>query len=299
MRVFNSELPYEQNVDAVIFLTTRLPRVLFGALVGFGLAIAGATFQALLRNDLATPYTLGLSGGASLGALLAMQVGQSFLPAALLVPAGAFFGAVLVVLFIGLLASQSGRAFSTNTLLLAGVTLNLLFSAFILFLQYISDPFQTFKMIRWMMGGLDVADLRIPLYLSLPILFLGGFICLMGRTLDLLSLGEETALHLGVEIVRARWSALFLSGLMTSLLVAYSGPIGFVGLIIPHTIRRLFGPGHRFLLPAAGLCGAIFLIWCDTLARSSFQDIEIPVGVITAFMGGPFFLFVLLRSLKK
>lgn len=298
-RVFDASIPYEQNVDAVIFHTTRLPRALFGALVGFGLAIAGAVFQALLRNDLATPYTLGLSGGSSLGALLAIHFGQSYLHTSILVPLGAFLGAIGVVAFIGLLARRSGHGFSTNTLLLAGVTLNLLFSAFILLLQYISDPFQTFKMIRWMMGGLDVADIRIPAYLTLPTLGCGLALICLGRTFDLLSMGEHTALHLGVEVGRARWSALIYSGLMTSLLVAYSGPIGFVGLIVPHTLRRIFGPGHRFLLPASGLFGAAFLVWCDTFARTLFNEVEIPVGVVTAFLGGPFFLFILLRSIRK
>ncbi len=298
-RVFDSSIPYDQNVDAVIFFTTRLPRALFGALVGFGLAIAGAVFQALLRNDLATPYTLGLSGGSSLGALLAIHLGHSYLHSSVLVPLGAFLGAFGVVAFIGLLARQSGRGFSTNTLLLAGVTLNLLFSAFILLLQYISDPFQTFKMIRWMMGGLDVADIRIPMFLALPTLICGLTLICLGRSLDLLSMGEDTALHLGVEVGWVRWLALVLSGLMTSLLVAYSGPIGFVGLIIPHTLRRVFGPAHRFLLPASGLLGAAFLVWCDTFARILFREVEIPVGVVTAFLGGPFFLFILLRSLKK
>ncbi len=296
-RALDRSIPYEQNMDAVIFYTTRLPRVLFGAVVGFGLAIAGAAFQALLRNDLATPYTLGLSGGSSLGALLAMHFGAALLHRSLLVPAGAFAGAFSVVLFIGLIAGHYKKGFSTNTLLLAGVTLNLLFSSFILLLQYLSDPFQTFKMIRWMMGGLDIADIQIPLYLCLPVVLCGAWVCSYSRSLDLLSLGEEAALHLGVEVRRARWITLFGSGLMTSILVAYSGPIGFVGLIVPHTLRRLYGPGHRFLLPASGLFGASFLVWCDTLARTLFTGIEIPVGVITAFLGGPFFLFILLRSM--
>jgi iron complex transport system permease protein len=295
-RVFDRSIPYDQNVDAVIFHTTRLPRALFGALVGFGLAIAGAVFQALLRNDLATPYTLGLSGGASLGALLAMHFGHGLFGASLLVPLGAFIGAVGVVLFIGALASRAGRGFSTTTLLLAGVTLNLVFSAFILLLEYISDPYQTFKMIRWMMGGLDVTDVSIPISLAAPVLACGAGIWVLARSLDLLSLGEDAALHLGVHVARARWAALVLSGLMTALLVAYSGPIGFVGLIVPHTVRLLFGPGHRFLLPASGLLGATFLILCDTFARTAVRDVEIPVGIITAFLGGPFFLFILLRE---
>jgi iron complex transport system permease protein len=295
-KVFDRSISYDQNINAVIFFTTRLPRVLFGALAGFSLATAGAVFQALLRNDLATPYTLGLSGGSSLGALVAMYFGQRFIHASILVPTGAFIGAIGVVLFIGLLARRTGRGFSTTTLLLAGVTLNLVFSAFILLLQYISDPYQTFKMIRWMMGGLDIADIRIPLYLAAPVLGCGLGLIALGRSLDLMSLGEDAALHLGVEVGRARWTALVLSGLMTSLVVAYSGPIGFVGLIVPHTIRRLAGPGHRFLLPACGLLGATFLIACDTFARTLFEGVEFPVGIITAFLGGPFFLFILLRG---
>lgn len=295
-KVFDRTIPYDQNIDAVIFMTTRLPRVLFGALVGFGLAIAGAVFQALLRNDLATPYTLGLSGGASLGALLAMHLGQTVLHPSILVPLGSFLGAIGVVTFVGILARRRSAGFSTATLLLAGVTLNLFFGAFILLLQYLADPYQTVKMIRWMMGGVDEARIQVPLFLAAPVLACGAGLTALGRTLDLLSLGEDAAHHLGVDVARVRWTALILSGLMTSLLVAYSGPIGFVGLIVPHTLRLLIGPGHRFLLPASGLVGAAFLVWCDTGARTLFEGVEIPVGVVTAFLGGPFFLMILLRK---
>lgn len=295
-QVFDTSIPNDQNPHRDIFFTARLPRVLFGLLVGFGLSVAGAAYQALLRNDLATPYTLGLSGGASLGALLTIYFAGAALGDSVSRPLGAFLGGLGVILFIGLLAARVRRGFSTTTLLLAGVTLNLLFSAFILLLQYLSDPYQTFAMIRWMMGGLDVAELSVPALLFFPTLLCGIGVFSQARSLDLLSLGEDAALHLGVQVSRARWMVLILSGLMTALLVAYSGPIGFVGLIVPHTVRRLLGPGHRVLLPACGLAGASFLVWCDTFARTQFGGDGIPVGVVTAFLGGPFFLFILLRK---
>jgi iron complex transport system permease protein len=287
------------SVDSTIFYRIRLPRALFGALVGLGLALSGAVFQALLRNDLATPYTLGLSGGSTLGALAVLHFAGGAISATWGVPFGAFLGAMAVVVFVGLLARWLRGGTSTNTILLAGVTLNLFFSSFILLLQYLSDPYELFSMIRWMMGGLNVTDIRLPLALTIPVLACALFLCARARMLDLLSLGDEAAHHLGVSVDRTRALFLVVSGLLTALLVAYSGPIGFVGLIVPHLIRRLFGPGHRFLLPASALFGASFLVWCDTVARTAYAGHEIPVGIVTAFIGAPFFLYVLIRSARK
>jgi len=298
-RVFDRSIPLSENTDAVIFFRIRLPRALFGALVGFGLSIAGAVFQALLRNDLATPYTLGLSGGSTLGALIMLRLAPATLLGSLTVPLGAFVGASAVLGFIGLLGRWLKGGTQTNTILLAGVTLNLFFSSFILLLQYLADPYELLHMIRWMMGGLNVTTVKIPIALFGPTLLCGVGLFLLARSLDLISLGDDAAHHLGVEVSRTRWLALGLAGLMTALLVAYSGPIGFVGLIVPHTVRRLFGPGHRFLLPASGLLGASFLVWCDTLARTAYAGHEIPVGIITAFFGAPFFLFILVRSSRR
>jgi len=274
------------NPDAMIFYGLRLPRVLFGLVAGAALALAGAVFQALLRNDLATPYTLGISGGASVGALLVLR----FMPATLagiagiwLLPFSSFlFAGLTVALVLGLARGggrSSHRAAPPSTLLLAGVTLNLLFGSLILLIQYCSDPYSAFMMFRWLLGGLDVA-----LVLTAP-----------ARRLNLLSMGEMTAAHLGVSVERTRLVCLGVASLMTAAVVAFSGPIGFVGLIVPHALRRVIGPDHRILLPSAAMAGAGFLVVCDAAARTVLAPSEIPVGVITSLLGAPFFLWILFR----
>ena len=296
-KAFDRSIPIDRNVDAVIFFNTRLPRILFAALVGAALAVAGAVYQALLRNDLATPYTLGISGGASFGALLAMR----WLPAALagwsagVVPLAALAGASLAMLLVTMLARRPTVHDRTHTLLLAGVTLNLLFSSGILIVQYLSDPHQAFAMLRWMMGGLDVANLTLPAALSLPLT--GAFLILMTRAqaLNVMSIGDRTATHLGLDADRVRLVGLSAASFMAALVVAWAGPIGFVGLVVPHLLRRFVGPDHRVLLPAVALGGASFLVLCDTLARTIANPLELPVGIVTAAIGGPFFLWVLFR----
>jgi len=271
--------------------------VLFAALVGAALAVAGAVYQALLRNDLATPYTLGISGGASFGALLAMRwmpVGLATLGVAL-VPLSALVGAALAMLLVTLLARRPTVSDRTHTLLLAGVTLNLLFASGILIVQYLSDPHQAFAMLRWMMGGLDVSSVALPAALTLPLL--AAFVILMANAqgLNVMSIGDRTATHLGLNADRVRLIGLSAASIMVALVVAWAGPIGFVGLVVPHLLRRFVGPDHRVLLPAVALGGASFLIVCDTLARTIANPLELPVGIITAAIGGPFFLWVLFR----
>jgi iron complex transport system permease protein len=296
-RAFDRAIPLDQNTDAVIFFNTRLPRILFAALVGAALAGAGAVYQALLRNDLATPYTLGISGGASFGALLAMRwlaplvAGATFV----LIPLAALSGAGLAMLLVTLLARRPTVSDRTHTLLLAGVTLNLLFSSGILIVQYLSDPHQAFAMLRWMMGGLDVGSMALCAGLAAPVLL--GFALLMtqAQALNVMSIGDRTALHLGLDADRVRLVGLSTASLMAALVVAWAGPIGFVGLVVPHLLRRFVGPDHRYLLPAVGLGGAAFLVVCDTLARTIANPLELPVGIVTAAIGGPFFLWVLFR----
>lgn len=295
-RALDRTIPIDQNTDAVIFFSTRLPRVLFAALVGAALAVAGVVYQALLRNDLATPYTLGVSGGASFGALAAMRWTAALGAAgSLFVPVAALAGAGVALLLVHALARHRALQDRTHTLLLAGVTLNLIFASGILVVQYLSDPHQAFAMLRWMMGGLDVSDLRLPALLAGPLL--AGFVWLrlQAPSLNVLSVGDRTALHLGVDADRIRFAGLTVASIMAALVVAWAGPIGFVGLIVPHQTRRLLGPDHRLLLPATALAGATFLVICDTVARTVAAPLELPVGIVTAMLGGPFFLWVLFR----
>lgn len=299
-RAFDRAIPLDQNTDAVIFFGTRLPRVLFAALVGAALALGGAVYQALLRNDLATPYTLGVSGGASFGALLALRVAPGLAAAGgvvarAIVPLAALVGAALAMALVVGLAGRSRRSDRTSTLLLAGVTLNLLFSSGILIVQYLSDPHQAYAMLRWMMGGLDVSSLALSGWLALPIL--AAFVLLLSRSqaLNVMSIGDRAAHHLGIDAERTRLVGLGAASVLAALVVAYAGPIGFVGLIVPHALRRIVGPDHRVLLPAVALGGATFLLLCDTLARTVAAPLELPVGIITAALGGPFFLWILFR----
>ncbi|MCB2154918.1 iron ABC transporter permease [bacterium] len=298
-RALDHSIPIDQNTDRLIFETIRLPRALFGVLAGAVLALAGAVFQALLRNDLATPYTLGISGGATFGALgtihlLAAGVATGF--AALLIPGAAFAGAAIAVALILALAHRPRVADRMSTLLLAGVTMNLIFAAGVLILQYLANPYEAYGMLRWMMGGLDVASLTVPGLLLLPVLAGGAFLISRAHALNLMTLGDATATHLGIDAKRTRLTCLGVAAALTSLIVAYAGPIGFVGLIVPHAIRRLLGPDNRILLPASALAGAAFLIACDTAARAIGGATEIPVGILTACLGGPFFLWILFRQ---
>lgn len=292
-RVFDTSVPFADNLDAQIFFLARLPRALAAALVGGTLAAAGVVFQGLLQNPLATPYTLGVSAGASLGAMVAITFGAS-LPF-VGVTGASLSGAALAVLIVYFLAQARHRGLSTTVLLLAGVTLNAFFSALILFVQYLSDFAQTFRAIRWLMGDLDVAGYGSMLAAApfLAVAF-AGFVWL-ARPLDLLTLGGEAALTRGVNVALAQRVAFFSASLATGAAVSVGGPIGFIGIIVPHLVRLVVGAGHRLVLPAATFFGATFLVLCDTLARTILAPIELPVGIITALIGGPFFLWMLTR----
>lgn len=282
------------NTDAWILFHVRLPRVLFAMIAGAVLSLAGAVYQALLRNDLADPYTLGVSGGASFGAVLVMNLLFPPLSFYILPPASFLFAGVAVVL-IYTLARMRGPSTPPTTLLLAGITLNLLFAAGILLVQYLSDPSQTRTMVRWLMGGVDVESMRPVYIVGVFALVAGTPLLLRGSALNLISFGDRTALHLGVDVEREKRLILGTSSLMTAAVVAYAGPIGFVGLIVPHLMRRIIGPDHRLMLPVVVMAGAAFLVACDTVARTALAPIELPVGIITAFVGGPFFLWILFK----
>lgn len=295
-RAFDRSIPWDANVDAQIFFVARLPRVLAGALAGATLAAAGVVLQALLRNPLATPFTLGVSAGASLGAMLAVTMRLEFgLLGVTSIPLASFGGSIVATALVYALAVSQRRGLSTNVLLLAGVTLNAFFSALILFVQYIADFAEALRAIRWMMGGLDVAGYT-PIVAALPFVLLAfGTFAMMPRTLNLLSVGTDAAAARGVEVTTAQRLAFFSASLATGAAVSLGGPIGFIGIIVPHLVRLLVGSDHRVVLPASALFGASFLVLCDLAARIVMAPLEIPVGVVTALIGGPFFLWLLVK----
>jgi iron complex transport system permease protein len=294
-RVFDRSIPFDDNADAQIFFIARLPRTLAGALVGATLASAGVVFQGLLRNPLATPFTLGVSAGAALGAMLAITFGWSLGAGIGAVPAASFVGSLGAVGIVYALARARHRGLSTNALLLGGVTMNAFFSALILFVQYFADFAETYRTLRWLMGDLDVSSYQ-PLVTALPLVFFAfGAFAWLARPLNLLSLGEASAETRGLDVVGAQRTAFFSASVATGAAVSVGGPIGFVGIIIPHLVRLMVGADHRVVLPASALFGAAFLIGCDVVARTAMAPLELPVGIITALIGGPFFLWLLVR----
>jgi iron complex transport system permease protein len=296
VRAFDRSVPFADNVDAQIFFVARLPRVVAAAVVGASLAAAGVVLQALLRNPLATPFTLGVSAGAALGAMLVITSGIAisigpFTPVPLASLAGAFAAAAVVYA----LATRPGRPMSTSVLLLAGVTLNSFFSALILFVQYMADFTDTYRTVRWLMGDLDVGGFS-PIVAVLPLVIVAfAMFAALPSTLNLLSVGADIAASRGVDVARAQRMAFFSSAVATSAAVALAGPIGFVGIVVPHLVRLMTGVDHRLTLPASALFGAAFLIGCDLVARTVLAPVEVPVGVVTAILGGPFFLWLLVR----
>jgi iron complex transport system permease protein len=295
-RVFDRSTPFADNVDAQIFFLARLPRVLAAAIVGASLAISGAVFQALLRNPLASPDTLGVSGGAALGAMAAITFHLQFsifgIPA---IPLASFSGSLGALGIVYLLATARRRGLSTMTLLLAGVALSAFFSALVLFVQSLADFSETFRSVRWLMGSLDVAGYA-PLVAVVPIVALSaaGFATLP-RALDLMSLGSDAAALRGVDVRRTERVALLSASLATGAAVSVGGPVAFVGIVVPHLVRLIVGADHRLVLPATVLAGATLLILCDAASRTLFSPVEIPVGVITALVGAPFFLFLQMK----
>ncbi len=295
-RVFDTSIPFADNIDAQIFFIARLPRAIAGALVGAALASAGVVLQALLRNPLATPFTLGVSAGASLGAMTVLILGVTVSFAGVsAVPLASFAGSLVAVGIVYALARLRRQGLSTNVLLLAGVTLNSLFSAIILFVQYLADFSQSFQAIRWLMGNLDVSSYD-PIFSALPMLGLAfAAFATLPRSLNLLALGPDHAATRGVDVLRAQRLAFVSASLATGAAVSVGGPIGFIGIIVPHMVRLLVGADHRIVLPASAFLGAAFLVTCDVGARTLMAPVELPVGIITAVLGGPFFLWLLIR----
>ncbi|MEA3487343.1 MAG: iron chelate uptake ABC transporter family permease subunit [Thermodesulfobacteriota bacterium] len=278
--------------EKTIIFSIRLPRVIFAGLVGASLSCAGVIFQALLRNPLADPFILGISGGSAVGAIIGIILGLGSVPFG--IPGLAFLGAVFTVVLVFLIG-KSDKELNSTTLLLAGVIVNAFFSAVIMFLISISSNADLHNIAFWLMGNLSMVSWATIAFEGILLLF--GFVIIYSyaRPLNLIVIGEEVAMQLGVNVERTK-IVLFLAGsLITGLAVAFSGIIGFVGLIIPHIMRMLLGPDHRILLPASLLFGASFLIATDTIARTLIPHSELPVGVITALLGAPYFIYLLRR----
>ncbi|MBI4518038.1 MAG: iron ABC transporter permease [Deltaproteobacteria bacterium] len=287
------------NSDRVILFEARLPRVLLAAVVGGALASAGVALQGLLRNPLAEPHLIGISGGAALGAVIALIAGgRSAASEASLLPFGAALGALVSMAVIYRVALVHGRL-QPYVLLLAGVVYNAFAGALIMCVNALADFYHAQGILFWLMGSLATQSYRLVAVIGLYTLVGAGWLLLQSRQLNVLALGEESALQLGVDVTRVRRSAFLAASLLVGAVVSVSGMIGFVGLIVPHVMRLLLGADHRLLLPAALLAGAIFLVWADTIARSALGAVEIPVGVVTALCGGPFFVYLLKREGKK
>ena len=287
------------NIDYEILIGIRLPRVILAALVGAALACSGVVLQAILRNPLADPYILGISSGAALGVITAILSGITWsFWAGSPIAVFAFAGATLTVWLVWFIGRFSGKSRVTS-LLLAGVVINSFFSAVIMFLTSIAKSSQVHSTIYWLMGNITEKEPLVLLISGVCILF--GIIVLFGicNKLNVLTFGEDEAKGLGVETVKIRFIAFGFAAFITAIAVSLSGLIGFVGLIIPHAVRLVLGPDHRQLLPISAITGAAFLVAADTIARIIVAPAQLPVGVITAIAGGPFFLVLLAKYSRK
>ncbi|MBI4834915.1 MAG: iron ABC transporter permease [Planctomycetes bacterium] len=286
--------PSESSAAQMILWMHRLPRILAALLIGAGLSVSGCVLQGLLRNPLAEPYTLGISGGAALGATAGILIIPGFLGAWSL-PFAAFAGAALVSALVYMIAGQ--HRFSVIGLVLAGVILSFISSSLVLLIFSLINPIEINSILFWLIGNLS--SLRpemlhvIPFFITIGIILL----YLFGRELDAMSLGDEKAFHLGVNTITVRKWLFIITSLVVGGCIATAGMIGFVGLIIPHLMRLIIGPKHRPLIVASALAGAAFLVICDTIARTLLSSYgqELPVGVVTGIIGGMFFLLFLMK----
>lgn len=281
-----------------IIIEVRLPRVVLAILVGAALSVAGAGFQGVLRNPLADPFTLGVASGASMGAALAIFTGlQYVLFGQWMIPLAAFVMGMASLVIVMRLASINGK-FRTETIILAGVVVQAFCGAIVSLIIALSDQLMN-GIIFWLMGSLQLRGWDYTLMLA-PYLLIGGVVLFaLARPLNLFSLGERHALHLGVNVERTKKIILVTGTLLSATAVSVSGTIGFVGLVTPHLMRLLVGPDYRLLLPLSVIYGGIYVLWADTLARLLLSPMELPLGVITAFLGAPFFAWLLVRYKRK
>jgi iron complex transport system permease protein len=286
------------DVSETIILQIRGPRILLAGFVGATLGLTGAVLQSLLRNPLAEPHLIGVSSGAALGVMIGSLwplTGPGGLAATWMF---AFMGGMTALVMLYRLSTVNGRI-RPDTLVLAGVVLNGVLAAVIMFLTSYLDPGRVFGRVVWLMGSLGSVESTV-LWITGPVLLAGtAWLCLQGRPLNLMTLGADTAQSLGLQPDRVIRASLVVSAFMIGLVVSLSGMIGFVGILTPHILRRLIGTDYRLLLPASALGGALFLIVADTVARVALAPTELPVGVVTALCGGPFFLWLLAQRRRE
>jgi len=304
-------ISFEDAIDAIIhkkgdwsfdlhaiFWSVRIPRAITGALVGASLACAGVAMQAVFRNPMADPYIVGVSSGASVGAVFAILVGFTGTLAIgeYVTPIMAFVTAMLTVSAVYALGMVRGRIY-VNTLLLSGVAVAAFLGALVSFMIYLAGPGEAFhRIIFWLLGSLALSDWTSVVVMGIAFAVGAALILAFSHDLNALLLGEETAHNLGTDPEMLKTLMLVTSAIVTAAAVAFTGVIGFVGLIIPHMARLVVGADHRILVPASILTGAIFVVWADSLARSVIPGSELPLGIITALFGGPFFLYLLRRN---
>lgn len=281
------------STSETIILQLRLPRICLGLLVGAALSVSGATMQGLFKNPMADPYIIGISSGALFGVASCMAFGIAF---GYITPLIASFGAFGAVFLVYNIARVRGKV-PVDTLLLSGIAVSYFFSACTYFLMYMNQK-DMHLMFSWMMGKLYGSGWDDVMVVSLPIILGTIIIFFFARDMNVLLLGEEPAQNLGIEVENFKRIMMILASLITAAAVSVSGLIGFVGLMIPHIVRILFGPDHRVLIPSSAFVGGIFLVWTDTIARTIISPTELPVGIITAFFGAPFFIY-LLRTRKR
>ena len=282
------------RTESIIIYQVRLPRILGALLVGLGLASAGAVLQVILRNNLAEPYTLGISGGAALGVTMLLLVSPLTKITFLTMPLFGFCGAFLSVALIYLITSR--HRFSVESLILSGVVISFICSSLVLLIFSISRPTEIQSVLFFLMGNFSAINYSLLKIVSIPIIICILILVVLAREIDVLSLGDEKASHLGVSPLFLRRLLFLITSVITGCCVAVSGMVGFVGLMMPHIMRNIVGPSSRLLIISSALSGAIFLIICDTLARVIIAPAELPVGVITGIVGGIFFLGIIIYN---
>lgn len=280
----------ESTPERTILMDIRLPRLILAVAVGGGLSVAGAVFQAILLNPLAEPYILGVSGGGTFGAVVAIMLGVSFWGMEIF----AFVGSLSVILLVFILGRRFG-SLEPNILLLTGVMIGAFFSALLLLaLIFLNESLRT--AIFWLMGNLTNADMTSSVFLLVSAIIITVIMSLNAQKFNVLSLGDETALHLGVNIKRFKNTIYVLVSFLVGALVSVTGMIGFVGLVVPHSCRQIFGTDNRIVIPASFLLGAAFLVLADIIARTVIAPSEIPVGAITALIGSPIFIYLIRKK---
>jgi len=269
----------------------RLLRILAAILVGSGLSVSGIALQAVLRNSLAEPYLLGTSSGAGLAVVIAMIVGIS----KIYMPLAAFIGAVASIILVYNLA-QEGSRITDKSLVLSGVIISIAFSSIIVFLVSIFGNEAMHEITWWLWGNLEVYDCRLMLLVSAPVILGIAAIFVFSQDLNAISMGEEEAVHLGIDTQKIKKAVILITALITASLICICGIIGFVGLIVPHMMRLVVGPNHKFLIPTTCLAASVFMVGCDIFSRTLFAPVEIPIGVITAIIGAPVFIILLKKG---